>query len=209
MQGAYIVRAPSLTAYAASQSLAIGCRSLGAVTTLSTRREILKGAAVGVGALGVGATLAGPAQAAKRERVAIIGAGAGGIAAAYFLAGTYDVEVFEARSRIGGHCDSRTIDYKGHPVTVDLGAQFFHPDTHPLYVTLLEELGLYDPANPDSRKTHVAQGSLCVFPMRRRPAAVHVDPSARHASQRARFRQLHAARAASGPRRAGLGDHRR
>ena len=128
------------------------------MTTPLTRREILKGAAVGVGALGVGATSAGPARAAKRDRVAIIGAGAGGIAAAYFLAGTYDVDVFEARSRIGGHCDSRTIDYKGHRVTVDLGAQFFHPDTHPLYVTLLEELGLYDPANPDSRKTHVCAG---------------------------------------------------
>ena len=137
---------------------------------LSTRREILKGAAVSAGALGVGATLAGPARAAKRERVAIIGAGAGGIAAAYFLAGTYDVEVFEARSRIGGHCDSRTIDYRGHPVTVDLGAQFFHPDTHPLYVTLLEELGLYDSANPDSLKTHAAQGSLCVFPIGGGPA---------------------------------------
>ena len=135
------------------------------VSTPLTRREILKGAAVGVGALGAGATLAAPAQAAKRDRVAVIGAGAGGVAAAYFLAGTYDVDVFEARSRIGGHCDSRTIDYKGHPVTVDLGAQFFHPDTHPLYVTLLEELGLYDPANPDSRQTHVSPGSLCVFPM--------------------------------------------
>jgi predicted NAD/FAD-binding protein len=75
------------------------------------------------------------------------------------------VDIFEARSRIGGHCDSRTIDYKGHPVTVDLGAQFFHPDTHPLYVTLLEELGLYDRANPDSRQTHVSPGSLCVFGM--------------------------------------------
>ena len=112
---------------------------------LSTRREILKGAVVGTGALGLAATLAGTAQGARRERVAIVGAGAGGIAAAYFLAGTYDVEVFEARPRIGGHCDSRTIDYRGHPVTVDLGAQFFHPATHPLYVTLLEELGLYDP----------------------------------------------------------------
>ncbi len=120
---------------------------------------------MGIGALGLGA--AGPdlARAGKRERVAVVGAGAGGVAAAYFLAGIYDVEVFEARSRIGGHCDSRTIDYQGERVTVDLGAQFFHPDTHPLYVTLLEELGLYDPANPNSRQTHVAQGSLCVFPV--------------------------------------------
>jgi len=125
---------------------------------------MLKGAAVGLSALGVGTTLARPALAAKRDRVAVIGAGAGGIAAAYFLAGTHDVDVFEARSRIGGHCDSRTIDYKGKRVRVDLGAQFFHPDTHPLYVTLLEELGLYDPANPNSRQTHVSSGSLCVFP---------------------------------------------
>jgi len=135
------------------------------MTAPLTRREILKGAAVGAGALGVGAALPGAARAAKRDRVAIIGAGTGGVAAAYFLAGTYDVEVFESRRKIGGHCDSRTIEYRGHEVTVDLGAQFFHPDTHPIYVTLLEELGLYDPANPDSRQTHVATGSLCVFPM--------------------------------------------
>jgi predicted NAD/FAD-binding protein len=120
-----------------------------------TRREVLKGAAVGVGALGVGAVAA---SGARRDRVAIIGAGAGGVAAAYFLAGSYDVDVFEARSRIGGHCDSRAVDYGGHRVTVDLGAQFFHPDTHPLYVTLLEELGL-------AGQTHASDGSLCVFPV--------------------------------------------
>jgi uncharacterized protein len=135
------------------------------VSTPLTRREILKSAAVGAGALGVGAAFPGAARAAKRDRVAIVGAGAGGVAAAYFLAGTFDVDVFEARSQIGGHCDSRVVDVKGHEVTVDLGAQFFHPDTHPIYVTLLEELRLFDPANPDSRQTHVAPGSLCVFPM--------------------------------------------
>lgn len=142
------------------------CRTIGAVSTPLTRREILKGAAVGVGALGAGTTLGVPAaSAARRPRVAVIGAGAGGVAAAYFLAGTYDVDVFEARSRIGGHADSRVVDYQGNRVTVDLGAQFFHPDTHPLYVTLLEELGLYDPADPNSRQTHVSPGSLCVFPL--------------------------------------------
>src|SRR3954467_2097204 len=67
------------------------------VSTPLTRREILKGAAVGVGALGAGAGLAAAAAGAKRERVAVVGAGAGGVAAAYFLAGNYDVEVFEAR----------------------------------------------------------------------------------------------------------------
>jgi predicted NAD/FAD-binding protein len=130
----------------------------------TTRRDVLKGAA----ALGAGAVLAAapsaPARAARRDRVAIVGAGAGGVAAAYFLAGDFAVDLFEARARIGGPCDSRTIAYRGRRVTVDLGAQFFHPDTHPIYVTLLEELGLFDPAHPDAGATIEAPGSLCIFP---------------------------------------------
>jgi uncharacterized protein len=129
-----------------------------------TRRDALKGA---VGLAALGAWPAGAAGRARprpaRERVAIIGAGAGGVAAAYFLAESYDVDVFEARSRIGGHCDSRVIKHRGRRITVDLGAQFFHPDTHPIYVTLLEELGLYDPDHPDDDATVRAPASLCVF----------------------------------------------
>ena len=68
------------------------------------------------------------------------------------MRGTHDVDLFEARSKIGGHCDSHVIDYRGRRLTVDLGAQFFHPDTHPIYVTLLEQLGLYDPAHPGARR---------------------------------------------------------
>jgi uncharacterized protein len=144
-----------------------------------TRREVVKGA-VALAMLGAGSVLGGregDAAAASparrtgegghrsgRHRVAIIGAGTGGVAAAYFLADTLDVDLFEARSKIGGHCDSHVLDYKGHRLTVDLGAQFFHPDTHPIYVTLLEELGLYDPAHPGADDTLEAPGSLCIFP---------------------------------------------
>ena len=129
-----------------------------------TRRDALKGA-VGLAALGaLPASAAGSGRPRSgRERVAIIGAGAGGVAAAYFLAGSFDVDLFEARSRIGGHCDSRVIKHRGRKVTVDLGAQFFHPDTHPIYVTLLEELGLYDPEHPDVDATVEAPASLCIF----------------------------------------------
>ena len=77
--------------------------------------------------------------------------------------GSFDVDLFEARSRIGGHCDSRVIEHRGRRITVDLGAQFFHPDTHPIYVTLLEELGLYDPEHPDVDATVEAPESLCIF----------------------------------------------
>ena len=132
--------------------------------TSLTRRDAIKGA------VGLATLAALPASAAGRERprsgrerVAIIGAGAGGVAAAYFLAGSFDVDLFEARSRIGGHCDSRVIKHRGRRITVDLGAQFFHPDTHPIYVTLLEELGLYDPEHPDGDATLQAPASLCIF----------------------------------------------
>src|SRR3954451_19730557 len=125
-----------------------------------TRRDALKGA-VGVATLGV--LPAGAAASRRprpgRERVAIIGAGAGGVSAAYFLAGSFDVDLFEARSRIGGHCDSRVIEHRGRRITVDLGAQFFHPDTHPIYVTLLEEIGLYDPEHPEADETLESPGS--------------------------------------------------
>jgi uncharacterized protein len=144
-----------------------------------TRRDAIKGA-VAMAALGTGSLLASHDAAAaapfparrtasvspssSRARVAVIGAGAGGVAAAYFLDGAHDVELFEARSKIGGHCDSHVIDYRGKRLTVDLGAQFFHPDTHPIYVTLLEQLDLYDAAHPDSGDTLEAPASLCIFP---------------------------------------------
>jgi predicted NAD/FAD-binding protein len=144
-----------------------------------TRREVIKGAValatlgadsvlVGRDAAAAAASPAGSAGSAPprsdRHRVAIIGAGAGGVAAAYFLADRLEVDVFEARSKIGGHCDSHVIDYHGHRIIVDLGAQFFHPDTHPVYVTLLEQLGLYDPAHPGTGVTLAAPASLCIFP---------------------------------------------
>ena len=144
-----------------------------------TRREVVKGA-VALAALGAGSVLVGRDAAAAaalpasrtpnagrrsdRDRVAIIGAGAGGVAAAYFLAGTLDVDLFESRSKIGGHCDSHAIDYHGDRITVDLGAQFFHPNTHPIYVTLLEQLELYDPAHHGSDDTLEAPAGLCIFP---------------------------------------------
>ncbi|GEM_PF-1949498 len=145
-------------------------------STPFTRREVLKGAA----AL-VGATLLrceGPTGSAQessesilqagaltgRRRVAIVGGGAGGLAAAYFLSNDFDVDLFESRPKIGGHADSQVVDYKGTKINVDLGAQFFHPATHPIYATLLEELGLFNPDSPDTDETIEAPGGICMFP---------------------------------------------
>ena len=164
--------------------------------TSLTRRDAIKGAVglAAVAALPASAVARGrPRSGRERERVAIIGAGAGGVAAAYFLAGSFDVDLFEARSRIGGHCDSRVIKHRGRRITVDLGAQFFHPDTHPIYATLLEDLGLYDPEHPDGDATVQSPASLCIFPTAGgAPIFSSSDPlkTPQHAADFAMFTQL-------------------
>ena len=121
----------------------------------------------------------------------------------------FDVDVFEARSRIGGHCDSRVIKHRGRRITVDLGAQFFHPDTHPIYVTLLEELGLYDPEHPGADATVEAPAQPVHLPDGRGRADLLVVAPARDAAARGRLRDVHAARAAGGAVGPVVGDHRR
>jgi predicted NAD/FAD-binding protein len=133
-----------------------------------TRRAAISGmASVGVSLLGCGAAPEGVGSASlplDAPRMAIVGGGAGGLAAAYFLDGVCAVDLFESRSKVGGHADSQTVQYGGQPVVVDLGAQFFHPATHPIYVSLLEELALYNPDSPNDDQTLEAPGSVCIFP---------------------------------------------
>lgn len=78
----------------------------------------------------------------RPSAVAIVGSGMGGVATAWLCDSGCTIDLFESRPKVGGHCDSRVIDYRGHPITVDLGAQFFHPDTHPTYWCLIRALGL-------------------------------------------------------------------
>jgi len=145
-----------------------------------SRRDVLRGAAGIAAAIGTSTLIGcdgadsadtsinqrGPlATPGQGQRIAIVGGGAGGITAAYFLQGSYAVDLFEARGKLGGHCDSQTISYQGQEITVDLGAQFFHPATHPLYATLLEEVGVYNPDHPETDLTLEAPGSLCLFPV--------------------------------------------
>jgi predicted NAD/FAD-binding protein len=78
-----------------------------------------------------------------RERVAVIGAGAAGLTAGYLLARRYEVMLFEADDRLGGHAhthDVRTPD--GRTIGVDSGFIVHNRRTYPNLVRLFDELGI-------------------------------------------------------------------
>ncbi|HKQ97141.1 MAG TPA: FAD-dependent oxidoreductase [Candidatus Polarisedimenticolia bacterium] len=103
------------------------------------------------------------AGAAPRRRVGIVGGGMAGVALAWLLDAERDVVLFEARDAIGGNVQSVTVELDGVPFVVDLGAQYFHPGPYPLYSGLLQSLGLFDPAQPDTGATHAFPASITLF----------------------------------------------
>jgi predicted NAD/FAD-binding protein len=71
-------------------------------------------------------------------RVAIVGSGAAGLAAAYALAGAHEVDVFEAGAHPGGHV--YTVAAGGH--AIDMGFIVHSRARYPRLCALLDELGI-------------------------------------------------------------------
>ncbi|MDO6584473.1 FAD-dependent oxidoreductase [Salipiger sp. 1_MG-2023] len=73
-----------------------------------------------------------------RIRTAIIGSGISGLTSAWLLAPHQDVTIFEASSRPGGHARTRQVD----GIAVDTGFIVCNRRTYPLFIPLLEHLGV-------------------------------------------------------------------
>jgi len=78
----------------------------------------------------------------ERLTVAVVGAGAGGLSAAWLLSRSHDVTLFEADPRLGGHAN--TTEAPGHkgPVPVDTGFIVFNEANYPNFTALLAHLGV-------------------------------------------------------------------
>lgn len=78
--------------------------------------------------------------AAHRSRIAIVGAGVAGLVAARLLGRKYDVRLFEANARAGGHSHTVTVNVAGGEYRVDTGFIVCNNRNYPLFLNLLEEL---------------------------------------------------------------------
>ena len=78
-------------------------------------------------------------------RVAIVGSGIAGNAAAYLLSqgpNACDITVYEAEDRIGGHSATVDIDYDGARISVDTGFIVYNTLNYPNLTALFAHLGV-------------------------------------------------------------------
>ena len=75
-------------------------------------------------------------------RVAVIGTGIAGNAAAWALSKRYPVTVYDRELRPGGHSHTVTIDYDGSPIAVDIGFIVYNELNYPDLTALFSHLGV-------------------------------------------------------------------
>ncbi len=76
------------------------------------------------------------------KRIAVIGGGISGLAAADALADRFEVTLFEKNGYVGGHTDTHHVSIAGEEYTVDTGFIVFNEAKYPLFTAMLQRLGV-------------------------------------------------------------------
>ena len=93
---------------------------------------------------------------ARRERAAVVGSGIAGLTAAYVLQRRYDVTLYEADGRLGGHTDTHdVVTPDAGTVPIDTGFIVHNQRTYPLLCRLFSEL------NVVTRQTEMSMSVHC------------------------------------------------
>jgi hypothetical protein len=77
-----------------------------------------------------------------RLKVAVVGTGISGLAAAWMLSQRHEVTVYEQADRIGGHSNTVTASIGGREIPVDTGFIVFNRATYPNLVALFQHLSI-------------------------------------------------------------------
>lgn len=75
-------------------------------------------------------------------RIAVVGSGIAGLAAAWLLGRRHQVTLYEAEGRLGGHTHTHAVQVGAQACAVDTGFIVFNPVHYPLLTRLFETLGV-------------------------------------------------------------------
>lgn len=82
-------------------------------------------------------------QGMNRRSVAVVGSGVAGLTAGHVLSKAYDVVLYEADSRLGGHAHTHELATgAGGTLRVDTGFIVHNERTYPYLLRLFRELGV-------------------------------------------------------------------
>lgn len=91
-------------------------------------------------------------------RIAVVGGGIAGLAAAYGCQAFADVTLFEAEPRLGGHTDTHNLLVNDRTYAVDSGFIVFNRKNYPLFSRWLDELGVASQPTEMSFSVGLASG---------------------------------------------------